>query len=163
MKTTASPRMSPDPRTDQSPIKTRPAVTSQNSAQRPEICNMVTRSVLMENNIHDVVTKRALEASTDACSPENAPRSLHVLALAKCIPLIQFHCMVCGTRGQVITTKPAPLLLNSEVLTALSPQVPTLGALPQHIEPHTLIVRYVLSAGGLFQAVLLIYLRQQIS
>ena len=50
-----------------------------------------------------------------------------------------------------------------EVLTALSPQVPTLGALPQHIEPHTLIVRYVLSAGGLFQAVLLIYLRQQIS
>ena len=41
--------------------------------------------------------------------------------------------------------------------------MPTLGALPQHIEPHTLIVRYVLSAGGLFQAVLLIYLRQQIS
>ena len=61
------------------------------------------------------------------------------------------------------TTNPAPQHLNSEVLTALSPQVPTLGALPQHIEPHTLIVRYVLSAGGLFQAVLLIYLRQQIS
>ena len=38
----------------------------------------------------------------------------------------------------------------------------TLRALPQHIESHTLIVRYVLSAGGLFYRVLLIYLRQQI-
>ena len=92
--TTAGPRMSPDPRTGQSPTKTRPAVTSQNSAQRPEICNMVTWSVLMENNIH--VTKRALEASTDTCSPENAPRSLHIPALSKCIPLIQFHCILCG-------------------------------------------------------------------
>ena len=61
------------------------------------------------------------------------------------------------------TTNPAPQHLNSEVLTVLSPQVPTIGALPQHIESHTLIVRYVLSAGGLFYAVLLIYLRQQIS
>ena len=116
LKTTAGPRMSPDPRTGQSPTKTRPAVTSQNSAQRSEICNMVTRSVLMENNIH--VTKRALEASTDACSPENARRSLHVLALAKCIPLIQFHCMVCGMRGQVITTKPPPQHLVSRKWTS---------------------------------------------
>ena len=106
----------------------------------------------------------AAQYCTDACSPENVPKSLHIVALAKCIPLIQFHCILCGnawTSHHHKTAATAPRF--EEVLTALSPQVPTLGALPQHIEPHTLIVRYVLSAGGLFQAVLLIYLRQQIS
>jgi len=56
--------MSPDLRTGRSPNKSRPAVTSQNSAQQPDNCNMVTWSVLKESNTH--IAKRALEASTDA-------------------------------------------------------------------------------------------------
>ena len=66
---------SPSLRTEPSLNKSRPAVISQNSAQQPDNCNMVTWSVLKENNTH--IAKRALEASTDARSPECTEEPAH--------------------------------------------------------------------------------------
>ena len=103
--------MSPDPRTGQSPNKSQPAVTSQNSAQQPDNCNMVTWSVLNESNTH--IAKRALEASTDAHSPENAPRSLHIFAQPKCIPLIRFHrTAMRNTRFTAVTDPMISIIAN---------------------------------------------------
>mgnify|MGYP006931560172 CR=1 FL=1 len=117
-------------------LRTKVWPTSQNGAQQPDNCNMVTWSVLKENNTH--IAKRALEASTDARSPECTEEPAHFCTIEMhsshtislhCYAEHALHCRDCDPMISIIanytlTLETLIFRVQSQVIVRMNPSAP---------------------------------------